>query len=349
MAKRLIPPEMPLPSESPPMTPARSFSEALVSTPLFFEPVPPMGRSPAARVTERVEAIACLVREVPRLDALDVPELVDENHEGRPRYRSGDIRPFAVRLQEATERPAVINRIVAHVASAPELERWATETTALGLRHVVLVGGASRFIPYPGPSVADANRLCRPIFRDAGGSIGNIAIPQRVGEPHRMLSKTRVGASFFTTQILFDGDRAVDLVRQYAYLCRQASIPPATVLLGFAPVADDQDVEFVRWLGAEIPETIEQMLLEEDEAEVLRRSEARAIALWETVRATVAREELEVPLGVNVEQVSSRHLDAAAHLLREFARRIDSVPSAGPGTEAPDPSPGRSAPSGSTV
>ncbi|MCI4366519.1 MAG: hypothetical protein L3K08_02075, partial [Thermoplasmata archaeon] len=71
----------------------------------------------------------------------------------------------------------------------------------MGIHGAVLVGGSSRYIPYPGPPVAEANRICRPVFARHAGVIGNIAIPSRMGEPHRMLAKTRAGAMFFTTQI----------------------------------------------------------------------------------------------------------------------------------------------------
>jgi 5,10-methylenetetrahydrofolate reductase len=261
---------------------------------------------------------------VPRLDAIDVPELVDENHEGKPYYRSGDPRGFARALEERTGRAAIVNKVVAYLASANDLERWADGAAAQGLRYAVLVGGASRYIPYPGPSVIDANRACRPIFQKAGGGIGNIAIPQRTGEPHRMLSKTRVGASFFTTQILFDADLVAQMIREYDLLCRQATIPPATVLLSFAPLADEQDAEFIRWLGADIPEAAERAILEGDDAEAVRRSEERALEVWATVSRSAREHQLDVPLGVNVEQVSARHLEPAGHLLREFADRLPS-------------------------
>jgi 5,10-methylenetetrahydrofolate reductase len=300
----------------------RSLDEALSAGPLFFEPVPPPARTPAAKVEERTEAVAELVLRTPRVDAVDVPELVDENHEGKPRYRSGDIRDYALALQERTDRAAIVNKVVAHVEDAKALEAWARETVDRGLRYAVLVGGASRYIPYPGPGVVEANRRCRPLFRAAGGGLGNIAIPQRTGEAHRMLAKTRAGAAFFTTQILFDSDQIVQLLREYDLLCRQAAIPPVTVVISFAPIADDQDVEFVRWLGADISEAAETAILGEDDAEVAARSEARALLVWQTVTRAAKEQELAVPLGVNVEQISPRHLDQAGHLLREFARQI---------------------------
>ncbi len=306
----------------PNVTKGRPFDEALRDHPLFFEPVPPTARLHPARVEERLAAVVQLVEEVPRLDAIDVPELADENHEGRPHYRSGDVRPFARALQMRTGREVIVNKIVAYLDPDGSLERWAEATTALGLRFAVLVGGASRYIPYPGPSVVEANRACRAVFRRSGGSIGNVAIPQRVGEPHRMLAKTRVGAAFFTTQILFDAEQVVEMVRQYDLLCRQAAIPPAAVILSFAPLADEQDIEFVRWLGADIPEPVERAILEGDDAESVRRSESRALEVYASVLRAATTEGFEVPLGVNVEQISARHLAPAGDLLREFASRM---------------------------
>ena len=301
----------------------RPISEAFRASPLFFEPVPPPARTPTHRVDERTSAVVRLIEAVPRVDALDVPELVDENHEGQPHYRSGDLRGYARALADRTGRETILNKVVAHLPNLSALEKWATDTVAAGIRHVVLVGGSSRYIPYPGPSVADANRACRPVFAAAGGGVGNIAIPQRAGEAHRMLAKTRAGATFFTTQLLFDSVAAREVVRQYDLLCRQASFPPASVLLSVAPIADEQDIEFVRWLGADLPDSAERAILEGEEGEAERRSAEIALSVWDGVQRTVRDEQLAVPVGVNVEQISARHLEAAGKLLEEFARRID--------------------------
>lgn len=308
------------------VTAVRPLPDALASHPLFFEPVPPGARTPPSRVDESIAALETLVRSVPRVDAIDIPELVDENHEGKPRYRSGDLRGYAEVVQARTGREVVLNKVVAYLDTAGALERWARDTVARGLKHVVLVGGASRYIPYPGPGVVDANKSCRPIVREAGGLIGNVAIPQRTGEPHRMLSKTRAGAAFFTTQILFDADQAVEVIRQYDLLCRQAAIPPATVVVSFAPIADELDVEFVQWLGADISDAAEQAILEGDEALTAQRSETRAFEVWQNLLRAAKTEDLAVPLGVNVEQISPRHLEQAGHLLRRFAERPPFVP-----------------------
>jgi len=302
---------------------ARGFFEALTDRPLVLEPVPPSARSSPNRSAAHVEDLLRLLAEEPRIDAVDVPELVDENHDGRPYYRSGDIRRFAREVHERSGREVLLNKVVAHLPNVGALERWAEETTAQGLRHVVLVGGTSRYIPYPGPSVTEANRVLRPVVEAAGGSVGNIAIPQRTGEAHRMLLKTRSGARFFTTQIVFDSESVLRMLGEYDRLCRQASRPPAPVLLSFAPIADEGDAEFVRWLGADIPEVAERSILNGDESEAGKRSTTRAIEVWRTVTTESRARGIEVPLGVNVEQISVRHLATAGDMVRRFAREID--------------------------
>jgi 5,10-methylenetetrahydrofolate reductase len=307
----------------------RPFAEALASRPLLFEPVPPTARASPTRATTATRELAQLLGRVSRLDALDVPELVDENHEGRPYYRSGDPRSFAKHVAEQVDCELVVNKVVAHLASVSALERWAHETVARGIRNVVLVGGSSRYIPYPGPTVAEANRVCRPILEAAGGRVGNIAIPQRTGEAHRMLSKQRSGASFFTTQIVFDGALVLRMLQEYDLLCRQSGLAPATTIVSVAPLADEGDAEFVRWLGADIPDAAERSILNGDETAAGERSIQQALKVWEEILRGIRKLELEVPVGVNVEQISQRHLATAGEMLGAFARQMGERTSSG--------------------
>lgn len=304
----------------------RDLRTALADRPLLFEPVPPTARTSPARAEAHLTELTTLVNDLGRIDALDIPELVDENHDGRPYYRSGDTRVFARRAHELTGRETIVNKVVAHLPNVPALEAWARESVQRGLHHFVLVGGSSRYIPYPGPSVAEANRVVRPVAAGAQGLVGNIAIPQRMGEAHRMLQKSRSGAAFFTTQIVFDGESALRMLREYDLLCRQAGVAPATVLLSVAPVADEGDAEFVRWLGADIPEAAERAILNGDESGAGPRSIERALAVWRGVLRGVAHDGIEVPIGVNVEQISVRHLATAGEMARAFAQAIDEAP-----------------------
>lgn len=308
---------------------SRSLSAALPDRPLLFEPVPPTVRANPVRSGLAVEELGRLLREIPRLDAINIPELVDENHDGRPYYRSGDTRPFARTVAEQTGREAIVNRVVAHLEGPEALAGWIRATLEAGLRHVVLVGGSSRYIPYPGPPVLEADRIAAPPLSTAGGRLGNIAIPQRPGESHRMVAKSRAGAAFFTTQILFDPESVLKLLREYDEQARAAGIAPATVVLSFAPLADESDAEFVRWLGADITERAEHEILNGGDGSAAARSVRHALEVYATVARRAAEERWAVPLGVNVEQISQRHLASAIEMLRAFAGRISAEPSAG--------------------
>ena len=296
-----------------------SFGDRLRSHPLVFEPVPPSARLGRERLASQVDAVVQTVLANPRIDAINVPELVDENHEGRPYYRSGDVRGYARRLAEATGRETVVNKVVAHLPDRDALVRWSMESVAAGIAHAILVGGSSRYIPYPGPPVIEADRICAPIFGAARGRIGNIAIPQRTGEAHRMVAKTQAGCAFFTTQIVFDAGPVRTTLTEYASLCAEARIRPVPVLLSLAPLADEADIEFIRWLGADIPERVErEVLAGGTPAEAATRSIELAVELYREVGGGAGGP--AVPLGANVEQVSVRHLPHAARMAEEFAR-----------------------------
>jgi 5,10-methylenetetrahydrofolate reductase len=301
----------------------RPLAEALQKRPLFFEPVPPIARSSPARIDTVLLELSALLLRSPRVDAVDVPELVDENHDGRPYFRSVDPRGFGRRVAERAGIHGIVNKVVAHLENAAAVERWARETAERGIVSAVLVGGSSRYIPYPGPPVAEANRICRPIFTEVGGCVGNIAIPSRMGEPHRMLAKTRAGARFFTTQIVFDDAATVRTIREYDLLCRQAGLEPATVLVSFAPLADEIDAEFVRWLGGEIPESAERAILNGEDGGAGTRSVAHSLAVWRRILARLEEAGCATSVGVNVEQISQRHLSTAAEMLAAFTKGID--------------------------
>jgi 5,10-methylenetetrahydrofolate reductase len=299
----------------------RPFAQALAHRPLLFEPVPPSSRTSHDRVEAYVRHVASLLESHPRVDAFVVPELVTENHNGEPHYRSGDVRRFASGVSRVSGCEAILNKVVAHVKSVPELEEWFRKGVAEGIRNVMFIGGTSRYIPYPGPSVAAADAALLPLVTSHSGLIGNVVIPHRQDEGYRMLTKTKSGASFFTTQIVFDPEPVASLIDEYGRLCRAYHVTPATVILSVAPVADEDDLDFVRWLGAEVPEKLERALVSEDGS----GSIAVAVNTWRGVTEGPTRREAEVPLGVNVEVVSPRHFSTAVDLLTTIEKEVGSA------------------------
>jgi len=297
----------------------RTLGEALAARPLLFEPVPPSARTPEEKVNAYTQRVVTLLEDHPRVDAFVVPELVSENHHGEPHYRSGDVAGFAAHVSRQSGCEAILNKVVAHVHSTEELEAWCRSAISRGTRNLMFIGGTSRYIPYPGPSVATANAAMLPLLRRHAGVLGNVVIPHREHEGYRMITKTRSGAAFFTTQIIFDPEPISELIHEYGRLCSAYDLPPSAVLLSVAPVADEDDLEFVRWLGAEIPARVERNLVSEDGSASIES----AVATWRSVvRATVARR-VNVPLGLNVEVVSPRHFAVAVRLLGAMEKQID--------------------------
>jgi hypothetical protein len=132
------------------------------------------------------------------------------------------------------------------------------------------------------------------------------------------VDKTRAGCDFFTTQVLFEAEPMATVLRAYGKRCAAQGIPPATVLLSFAPVSDYQDLEFLVWLGAIVTPRTEEALLNVEGSEPGRASIEVARTLWSHLRAAAVQSRPAVPLGVNIEEVSLHNLDLAVRMASEF-------------------------------
>src|SRR5207244_12878160 len=137
----------------------RRFREALASTPVVLEIVPPGRRVSEKAVNAFVERVRDSVRSLENLNGVNIPEVLEENHAGQPFYRDLDPRDFAALLGDLGVDP-ILNKVVAHVPSEPLLRRWIHEPLEQhALRTFVLLGRNSSRVRYPGPPVLEANRL----------------------------------------------------------------------------------------------------------------------------------------------------------------------------------------------
>jgi hypothetical protein len=104
-----------------------------------------------------------LVRDIAgQVDAINIPEIYEESRQGTRRMRLSErIEPrvFAQAIQAATHMESVINRVT--VRESPEYQRrWLRETCEqYGVRNLILVGGESHTVEYPGPNVLEAAAL----------------------------------------------------------------------------------------------------------------------------------------------------------------------------------------------
>jgi len=298
----------------------RPFRKSLDSTPLVLEIVPPSRRASEKSVSALVDRVGQAVQSLGNLDGLNLPQVLDENHMGQPFLRNMDPREFAARLGADLGVDPIVNNVVPHMTSSAGFERWVHESLeTFGLRGFVLVGGANGRVRYPGPSVLEANRILRAAVKGRDDvALGNIIIPDRDDEVDRLIEKTRAGCDFFTTQVLFEAEPMATVLRAYGKRCAAQGLPPATVLLSFAPVSDYQDLEFLAWLGAIVTPRTEDALLNAKGTAGGRASIDVARTLWSHLHAAAAQSRPAVPLGVNIEEVSLHNFDLAVRMAAEF-------------------------------
>lgn len=299
------------------------------SVPLkFFELVPPAASNPAA-----IESTLAEVSQVRRYaDAINLPEIHDESRDA-PRTAKFvprvEPRRLGVRIARELGMDVVVNRCVVY---EPNQAAWFEETSRdFDIHNVVLVGGESSNLSYPGPSVLEAAEQIRAAQPETG--LGGIIIPSRLHESERIRRKSAAGLTFFTTQILFDSNDIVWLVQQLNGL-------EARVFLSFAPVSHPRDLQFLRWLGVDIPADLDRFLLRGESKDGAAAPSAAGKAT-ETGKSSLdwslhlARRILmdvfdnlppdPPPLGLNIEHINRRNFRPALSMLEQLGSLFSSL------------------------
>lgn len=269
------------------------------------------------------------------VDAVNVPEVRAESSRGiRPVQRLSKIEPRAfASVVETIGVSTVLNRCVVYDEEEVFCS-WLKETVATyGQRNLVLVGGETSKTSYPGPSVLRAAELVKRMSdRGLPGlelSVGGIVIPSRrkfillADEPARMVEKTRHGVDYFISQVLYEAESVKRLLADYCDLSTRFGIEPRRIILSFAPMQNAEDAAFLKWLGVVIPPEVELYLLE-DGNKTLERSMAVAESVLVEVLDFVVEQDLEVPLGIDVEQLRWHSFDVAVELLRHLSSKYRS-------------------------
>jgi len=159
------------------------------------------------------------------------------------------------------------------------------------------------------------------VVRSAGLpiSLGGITIPSRPNEADRIRNKNAAGISFFTSQILFDSN---DIV----WLIQRLNGVEARVFLSFAPVSHPRDLEFLRWLGADIPQNLDRFLLQ-GEAGSAESCFERSLDLAQRILMDVF-DNLPPdppPIGLNVEHINQRNFSSAVRMLERLGDLYSSL------------------------
>jgi methylenetetrahydrofolate reductase-like protein len=288
---------------------------------LLFALTPPR----SATTAERAQEIADLT--VERLAPLDVDGLIlydiddeaDRNPEQRPFpfLPTMDPADYLDRHLRAWRTPVVVYRATAKYTEG-ELRDWIAAQDAAS-RMAVFVGAPSRE-----RRVATTLRRAQLLRAEVDPALllGAVAIPERhtrKGDEHLgLIAKQQAGCSFFVTQVVYDVNAAKNLVSDYAYECRDRGLDPLPIAFTFSVCGSIKTLEFLRWLGVDVPRWIENDLRHADDTldASLEHAEGAALELISFCR------HLDVPFGINVESVSIRRVEIEASV--RLAERLRS-------------------------
>src|SRR5437879_13065382 len=127
----------------------RPFRERLASVPVVLEIVPPGRRASEKAVTSFVDRLREAMLSLRTLDAINIPEVLDENHAGQPFYRDMDPRVCASLLRGDLPPDTIGKKVAAHEPS-PTAHRLGNrrQPAPSGLRQLVFHGAHSSTSPY---------------------------------------------------------------------------------------------------------------------------------------------------------------------------------------------------------
>ena len=255
------------------------------------------------------------------IDAINIPEVRDEVARGERPIKNqlrAEPREFGKLLQDIVGIESIVNRVVVHQNLEKEI-RWFEETYHnYEIENLITVGGESREIKYPGPSV---NEALAAIKQNEKLDIlcGGISIPSREKESLRLIEKSSYGSEFFTTQVLYDSSKIIKMISHYQKRCNEMSTFPRRLLLSFAPVSSGKNIDFLKWLGVDIPNETEKKL-RDDSQKMSDRSMQITVDILNDTLKYLNDNKIVVPIGLNVEHIMSYNFQASIEMLQELAR-----------------------------
>jgi len=283
-----------------------------------YEILPP--REKDGTLNSYAENISSLLSQT-HIDAINIPEVRDEVARGERPIKNqirAEPREFGRLLQDIVGIEAIINRVVVHQDLEKEMN-WLEETNSkYEIENLITVGGESRSIEYPGPSV---NQALAAISKNQNLDLlcGGISIPSRDKESLRLIEKSENGSEFFTTQVLYDSSKIIKMISHYQKRCDELNTFPRRLLLSFAPVSSEKNIDFLKWLGVDIPKEIENFL-RDDTRKMSDRSMQITVDILNKTLKYLNDNKIVVPIGLNVEHIMSYNFQASIEMLQELSR-----------------------------
>jgi 5,10-methylenetetrahydrofolate reductase len=289
---------------------------------VVYEIIPP--RIVDGTIESYSEKISSLLSQT-HIDAINIPEIHAEESRGkRPvgdRVRA-EPREFGRLIQESVGIEAIVNRVCVHGGFEQQEEWFRSTLDEFGIENFVIVGGESSEINYPGPNVIESAKMLREITLEDKTEIflGGICLPSRKNESERMLRKSQNGVEFFTTQVIYDSEDVSKMIGHYERACENSGVSPKRILLSFAPISTKKNLDFLKWLGVEIPEPTEKYIFEEP-GEINNRSIEVSTKILDEIIQHINEHEIMVPIGLNIEHIMTYNFQHSVDLLQKMSMK----------------------------
>lgn len=255
--------------------------------------------------------------EVIDYDAIVVYDIQDESYRTQqprpfPLKVSIDPRIYARQLSLHGEKPTITYKAVAQL-NTQSFSRWHLETAHYYQQpFTVFVGTASHRETNNSLSLQQAYSALQQ--KAPNLHLGGVTIAERhakKGDEHlRLRSKGRSGCEYFISQTVFDAEETIQLLKDYASLCHENGDEPKRFIMTFSPCGSRKKLDFMKWLGISIPNSVEQAICESDKP--LQRS--LEVCEDNLEKILVETKELHIPLGLNIESISSNNSEIEASI-----------------------------------
>ena len=287
-------------------------------TVLLYGTTPPRGGTPAGQVAAAADKLAARLAGLP-LDGLVVYDIQDETGRtqlARPFPFAGTIDPraYSTELQNRTGRPVITYKALGDLDEQAWMA-WLDESEK-NHRFISIVGRPTSGVRYALP-LSRAIRLAAGRFAVGGVVIAERHTAER-SEAARLLAKGIEGCAYFISQTVYHVPPTQQLLRDYLRDCKGASSEPRRIVLTFSPVGRETTMQFLRWLGVNVPRDTAAAILGAG------RPLEKSIGICRDNLRRILDQPYagQIPLGINVESVSIHRdeIDASIdlfHALRE--------------------------------
>jgi len=152
--------------------------------------------------------------------------------------------------------------------------------------------------------------------------LGGVTISERHQKHHKehlnVFRKIQNGCEFFVSQGVYDVTASKNFLSDYYYYGKENNIELAPIFFTLTPCGSAKTLEFMKWLGIDIPRWLENELI--NSSDILQKSVDFCEQAWLELKAFA--DEKNIPIGCNIESVAIRkvEIDASIELLKRIQK-----------------------------